>query len=97
MRSELSGTLSVGISKGGGEREGRLCKAARRPSLRNIDAGVRTSSLEVDDSDLDDEGAISFVAFGETNTGRGWSEVEFDCFRDDEPTRRLLKDGNGRP
>jgi hypothetical protein len=50
-----------------------------------VDEGAGASGLDVEDSDLDNEGATSFVAVGEIIVGGGGFEVELDCFRDDGP------------
>ena len=49
-----------------------------------VDEGAGASGLDVDESDLDNEGATGFVAVGEIIVG-GRFEVEFDCFKDDGP------------
>jgi hypothetical protein len=48
-----------------------------------VDEGAGASCFDVDDSDLDNEGATSFVAVGEIIVG-GFGD-EFDCFKDDGP------------
>lgn len=50
-----------------------------------VDEGAGTSGFEVDESDLDSEGATGFVAVGEIIIGGGGFEVELDCFKDDGP------------
>lgn len=50
-----------------------------------VDEGAGTSGLDVDESDLDIEGATGLVAVGEIIVGGGRPEVEFDCFKDDGP------------
>ena len=50
-----------------------------------VDEGAGISGFDVDDSDLDNEGATGFVAVGDIMVGGGGFEVEFDCFKDDGP------------
>lgn len=50
-----------------------------------VDEGAGGSGLDVDDSDLDNEGTTSLVAVGEIIVGGGGFEAELDCFRDDGP------------
>jgi hypothetical protein len=50
-----------------------------------VDEGAGASGLDVDESDLDNEGATGCVAVGEIMVGRGGFEVELDCFEDDGP------------
>ena len=50
-----------------------------------VDEGAGASGFDMDDSDLDNEGATGFVAVGEIIVGGGGFEVELDCFEDDGP------------
>jgi hypothetical protein len=71
------------------EEEGGFWKSLRMSTLVGfgvgVDEGAGASGLDVDDSDLDNEGAIGLVAVGEIIAGWGGFEVEFDCFKDDGP------------
>lgn len=64
-----------------------------------VDEGAGASSLGVDESDLDNEGATSLVAVGEKIVGGGGFEVELDCeyFRDDETGCWFPKEGVSLP
>ena len=72
-----------------GEEEGGFWKSLRMSTLVGfgvgVDEGAGASGLNVDDSDLDNEGATGFVAVGEIIVGGGGFEDELDCFRDDGP------------
>jgi hypothetical protein len=58
-----------------GEEEGGFWKSLRMSTLVGfgvgVDEGAGASGLEVDESDLDNEGATSFVAVGEMIGGGG--------------------------
>lgn len=58
-----------------GEEEGGFWKSLRMSTLVGfgvgVDEGAGTSGLDVDDSDLDNEGATGFVAVGEIIVGGG--------------------------
>ena len=70
-----------------GEEEEGFWKSLRMSTLVGfgvgVDEGAGASGLDMDDSDLDNEGATGLVAVGEI-IGGGF-EVEFDCFKDDGP------------
>ena len=80
--------LVCGVIK---EEEGGFWKSVRMSTLIGLGVGEREgiSGFEVDDSDLDNEGATGFVAVGEIVVGGGWLEVKLDCFRDDGPACRF--------
>jgi hypothetical protein len=73
-----------GVTEG---EEGGFWKSLRMSTLvgLGVGEGAGTSGFEVDDSDLDNEGATGFVAVGEIIVGGGGFELELDCFRDDGP------------
>jgi len=75
-----------GVTEG---EEGGPWKSLRMSTLVGlgvgVDEGAGASGLDVNDSDLDNEGATGFVAVGEIIVGGGWYEVELDCFKDDGP------------
>ena len=68
-----------------GEEEGGFWKSLRMSTLVGfgvgVDEGAGASGLDVDESDLDNEGATGFVAVGETMVGGGG----LDCFKEDGP------------
>ena len=75
-----------GVTEG---EEGGFWKSLRMSTLVGfgvgVDEGAGASGFDVDDSDLDNEGAIGFVAVGEIIVGGGGFEVELECLRDDGP------------
>lgn len=73
-----------------GEEEEGFWKSFRMSTLVGfgvgVDEGAGGSGLDVDESDLDNEGATGFVAVGEIIVGGGGIDwVELDCFREDGP------------
>lgn len=69
--------------------EGAFWKNLRMSTLVGfgvgVDEGAGASGRDVNDSDLDNEGATGFVAVGDIIVGGGGFEVELDCFKDDGP------------
>ena len=73
-----------------GEEEEGFWKSLRMSTLVGfgvgVDEGAGASGLDVDESDLDNEGATGFVAVGEImGGGGGFDWVKLDCFRDEGP------------
>ena len=75
-----------GVTEG---EEGGFWKSLRMSTLVGlgvgVDEGAGGSGFDVDDSDLDNEGATSLVAVGEIIVGGEGFEVKLDCFMDDGP------------
>lgn len=73
----------------GVEEEEGVWKSLRMSTLVGfgvgVDEGAGASGFDVDESDLDNEGATGLVAVGEIIVGGGGFEVELDCLRDDGP------------